>query len=68
MEIAKHATFLLANQKLSFQDIREGMYVYAAAGKETFEKFIGSIPNDAVYVLRVLRSINKIMNENLLRY
>ena len=43
------------------------MYVYIAAGNEAFHKFIGSIPNEKQFILRILRSISKIMNENLLK-
>lgn len=54
IEIIKNATFLLSNNRLSFKDIKEGMYVYLAAGKENFDKFIGSMPNDVQFILRIL--------------
>ena len=67
VEIVKHATYLLSSHNLGFSDIKEGTYVYLAAGKESLDKFHGSLPNDPQYILRVLRSMNKIMNENLLK-
>ena len=46
VEIVKHATYLLSSHNLDFSDIKEGTYVYLAAGKESLDKFHGSLPND----------------------